>query len=56
MINTNEYVLRNVNFCFFLSISEELVSSFENTLYSIKRALCSDHAMGLFRCKQNGSI
>ena len=40
----------------FTFLSGDWVSSFKNTGDFVIRALCSDHVIGTFRCKQNGRV
>ena len=51
----NELVQQNISISF-SPLSGECVSSFKNTGDFVIRALCSDHVIGKFRCKQNVSI
>ena len=41
---------------FITSLSGEWVSLFKNTGDFVTQALCSDHVIGKFRCKQNGRV
>ena len=49
----NEFGLTKYKHFFFTSLSGEWVSLFKNTGDFVIRALCTNHVIGKFRCKQN---